>query len=244
MRRYRSGFSMIEIVIMVIAFSVMATILLVGYGTWQRGMAIASVQNDVKQGVAGLGNFKNFNNGYPPNLAGIDFKSSPNVALALWTNASGIPVYTNLTPDQNVALLLFACNAYMPVTDGSTVYNTACEVAGQNLHVSGQKSSNIVFKGPTITQADLKLTCGAVCDTATQNIITIFQQQGGTWPLTVTGTSVSLPAPTNFNATGNATAFCLQGTSPVYSDIVFHATNTDDHIQNGPCPSNPSLHYP
>lgn len=233
-----------EILIAVVVLSVMASILLVGYGTWQRSMAVASVQSDLTQGAVGLKNFKNFNNGYPPNLAGIRFVGSPNVALALWTNASGVPVYENLTPDQNAQLLLFACNAYMPIVNNGTTYNTACSFAGQNIHVSGQKTTNVVLKGPTVEMSEFELTCGPICDQAQQDILDIFAQQGGTWPLSVTGDAVALPAPTNFSPTSNATAFCLQATSPAYNDIVFHVTNADERIQSGPCPDNPELHYP
>lgn len=235
---------MVEIIIVVTVLAIMFSILVVGYGTWQRSVAVSSVQSDVTQGAIGLRNFKNFNNGYPPNLAGMDYAGSPNVALALWTNAPGVPTYENLSTEENVQLLLFACNAYMPITDGGTTYNTACSLAGKNVHVSGQQSSNIVLKGPTVTLADFDLTCGPACDTARQNILNIFQQQGGTWPLAVSGETVALPPPTNFTATSNATKYCLQGTSPKYADIVFHVTNTDERIQAGPCPDDPELHYP
>lgn len=238
------GYTIIEILVIVVVLGIMATILLIGYGTWQRSIAVGSIQSDLTQAAVGLKNYRNFHNNYPPNLAGINFAGSPNVALALWTNAPGVPVYEDLTPDENTQLLLFACNAYMPVVSGGTTYNTACSVAGQNLHVSGQKSSNVLLHGPTVNLSDFVLTCGSVCDAARQNIIDIFQQQGGTWPLAVSNNSVTLPAPSNFNPSDNATAYCLQGTSPDYSDIVFHVSNTDNAIQSGPCPENPALHYP
>lgn len=244
MRSSKGGFTVVELIIIVVVIAILAAITMVGYGNWQRSVATSSVQNDITHGAIGLKNYANFNTGYPPNLAGIDFQGSENVSLALWTNAQGVPVYSNLTPDENTQLLLFACNAYMPITDGGTTYNTACSIAGQNLHVSGQKSSNIVLKGPTVTLSDFSLTCGPACTTARQQILDIFQQQGGTWPLTVSNNTVVLPKPSNFTATTNATAYCLQGTSPTFADIVYHITNTDTNIQAGPCPDNPALHYP
>lgn len=244
MHSHTKGFTFIEIIIMVATLGILLVMVAVGYGAWQRGTAITAVKGDLTQAVVGLRNFENFNNSYPPNLAGIKFEVSPHVAVALWTNAEGIPVYENLTPDQNVQLMLFACNAYMPVVDGGTTYNTACTVAGQNVHIKGQKSSNIVFHGPSVDLSDFELTCGPACDTAQQNIISIFEQQGGTWPLTVTGTSVPLPNPTNFAPTSNASKYCLQGISTAQPDIVYHATNTDKHLQEGPCPEDPELHYP
>lgn len=244
MRSIKGGFSVVELLIIIVVITILAAISIAGYGTWQRSAATSSVKNDITHGAVGLKNYANFNNGYPPNLAGIDFKGSSNVSLALWTNAQGVPVYSNLTPDENTQLLLFSCNAYMPITDGGTTYNTACSTAGQNLHVSGQKSSNIVLKGPTVQLSDFTLTCGAACTTAQQKILDIFAQQGGTWPLTLSNNSVPLPKPSNFTATSNASAYCLQGTSPAFPDIIYHVDNGDKNLQDGPCPNDPTLHYP
>lgn len=241
--QFRRGFTIIEIIVIVAVIAILATLVVLGYSGWKHHVELMSVQSDVTEGANSLEVYKNFKNSYPPNLAGANFAGSPYVALALWTNAPGVPSYTNLTPDQNAQLFLNACNAYMPITSGGTTYNTACTYAGINMHVSGQNSSNVVLHGPTINATDFTLTCGNACTTAQNTITAIFQQQGGTWPISVPKGSVALPAATSFSATGPATSYCLQGTSPDYSDIVYHISS-GGALQSGPCPNNGSLHYP
>lgn len=243
MKRLRAGFTIIELLVVIIVISILATIVLLGYGAWQRSVANANVQSDVQQATSALKMYQNFSNDFPPNLGGVSFASSANVALKLRTNATQVRVYSGLTGDQNAQLFLNACNALMPITSGGTTYNTSCSFAGNNIHAAGTVSSNVVWQGPTIQQSDIILSCGAACNTATQTMINQFLAQGGAFPLTVPKQNVSLP-PYNLQSTGPATRFCLEGVSVPYGDIVYHTTSENMLVVSGPCPSDPALHYP
>ena len=154
-----------------------------------------------------------------------------------------MPVYQNLTADQNAQLLLNSCNGFMPVVSGGTTYNTACVYNGNNMHIKGQVTSNVILNGPTINQADFVLTCGASCSAAQNSIISTFIAQGGSFPITVPSKGSTLPAPTIVNA-GNASRYCLEARSPAYSDIIYHAAPSSSSPEQGACPADAALHYP
>lgn len=243
MKRLRVGFTVVEVLVVIIVISILATLVMIGYGAWQRSVANSNVQSDVQQATSALKMYQNFSNDYPPNLGGVSFASSANVALKLSTNAAQVRVYSGLTSDQNAQLFLNTCNALMPIASGGTTYNTSCSFAGNNIHAAGTNSSNVVWQGPTIQQSAITLPCGAACTSATQTMISEFTAQGGTFPLSIPNKNVSLPAYST-QSTGPATRFCLEGVSVPYGDIVYHTTSENMLVVSGPCPSDPALHYP
>lgn len=244
MKRTRAGFTVIEILIVIVVIGILAGIVILTYGLWQRRVADANVRSDVQQATSALKMYQNFSNDYPPNLGGVGFAPSNNVAMTLSTNAAQVRVYSGLTTSQNAQLFLNTCNSLMPITSGGTSYNTSCSFAGNNIHVAGTNSSNVVWQGPTIQQSNVTLTCGSSCSTATTSLINEFLAQGGTFPITVPNQNVLLPPYSSTQSTGPATRFCLQGTSVQYSDVVYHTTSENMSVVVGACPSDPALHYP
>lgn len=243
MNRSRAGFTLIEIMIIISVLAILAAIAVVGWNGWRHRVDTSSVQNDLIHATAGLSSYQNFKNDYPPNLGGIDFAASPTVALKLSTNAAQIRVYTSLSPEENAQLFLNTCNASMPIKSGATVYNTSCTFAGQNIHVKGTSSSNVVWQGPTVDQSEVTLTCGAACNAAVATLISEFLAQGGSFPIAVPKNTVPLP-PYSLESDGPATRFCLEGVSATSDDIVYHTSSENKEVTEGPCPSDPELHYP
>ena len=236
------GFTIVEILVVVVIIAILAIIAIVVYNGSQRRSSAAVVSQTVSDARKSLQVYYSFNSNYPPNIANTEYAPPITVAVVLYTDAPQAPVYSGLTSSQNAQLFLNACNGYMPVTDGPTVYNTSCIYNGNNQHIKGTASSNVIIHGPTIDQSDFVLTCGASCDSAQSSIIATFLAQGGTFPITVPQSGSVLPAPTLL-ATGPATDYCIEGRSPQFSDIVFHGT-PDSAVTTGPCPNNPTLHYP
>lgn len=240
MKNRRRAFTLVELLIVMVVISILATIAIVAYGPWRHQTDETLVRNDLTQATSGLGSFMNFHGNYPPNLAGIDFSSSQDIALTLYTNAPFIGVYQNLTADQNAQLFLNACNANL-----NGLYNTVCTFAGNGVgakvHVKGTNSTNTVWPSP-INQSDIQLPGGGAYDAATAAIISQFQDQGGGFPVYVSGSSVSLPAPT-LQPNGPASDYCLEGRAGNFPDIVYHTTPRNATPTVGACPSNPNLHY-
>ena len=217
--------------------AILAGIVIVGYGAWRHRVSDSAVKSDLSQATSALTSHKNFKNLYPPNLADTGFAASSEVAMQLRTNSAQTPKYENLTPDQNAQLFLNSCNANIVSP------NTACTFAGNNVHVSGTGSSNVVWHGPTINAGDVVLSCGSACDAAAAAMKEQFLAQNGAFPISVPKNQVDLPAPTLVSS-GPASKFCLQANSGLYGDITYHTTSDDDAITVGPCPEDDELHYP
>ncbi len=240
------GFTIVELVAIVSVIGILASITIVGYNGWKHRTSDLTVKSDVVKAADGLKLYKSSRNDYPPNLAGTGFAASENVALTLYTNAPQIRVYDTLDPDQNAQLLLNACNASMPITspDEQTTYNTSCMFSGQNFHIKGQVSSNIVLSGPSITGAQFTLTCGPTCDSAINSIKNQFIAQGGTFPVEIPKKQVALPELSTNTSYGSATKFCLEGKSTLFTDIVYHVSSGTVGAQPTTCAVDPELHYP
>ena len=171
------AFTLVELFVIIVVIAILAAVSYMGYGSWQRSFADRAVQHDLLEASGGLERYKNSNNYYPSNLAGTGFAASPIVAMKFKTNSQQVPYYTSLTPDENAQLLLNSCNSYMPTVANGTTYNTACSFAGNNFHIQGTQSTNVLLQGPTIQQSEFVLTCGAVCDAAQASIVSVFGTQ-------------------------------------------------------------------
>ena len=240
----RHGFTIIELLVAITVIAILTSITMVSYGQWRHRTADNVLQSDMTQATAALTNFRNFQNNYPPNMAGTNFAASPNIALTLYTDAPSVGVYNNLAPDQNAQLLLNVCNANL-----NGLYNTVCTFAGNGrgakIHVKGTNSTNVQWPSP-ISKSTITSTMGsngADYQAAANSIISQFLAQGGTFDVIVGGSSgVALPAPTQ-TPNGPATMFCLEGRSAVYNDLIYHTLNDNSGLQSGACPNNPNLHY-
>lgn len=239
----RRGFTLVELLLIIAVIAILAAITIVAYNGVQRRSAAGVTSATVADALKSLQLYYTYNKAYPSNIADTEYVPPLTVGVAFYTDTTQQPVYKNLTPDQNAQLFINTCNGFMPVTSGGTTYNTSCVYSGNNAHIKGQVSSNVVIQGPTFGQADVTLSCGDACSAAQNNIIATFLAQGGTFPITVPKAGSALPKPTLVN-TGLATRFCLEGRSGQFTDVVYHSTSEDQTIEAGPCPPDPALHYP
>ncbi len=237
------GFTIVELLVAIAMIAVLAVIGLVTYTGIQRRSAQSVVQTSIGDAQKVLQAYYVFNRYYPSNIANTDYTAPLTVPLAFYTDSPQTPLYQNLSADQNAQLFLNSCNGFMPVVSGGTTYNTSCVYSGNNMHIKGTVSSNVILNGPTINEASFGLTCGSACETAQAGILSSFLAQGGTFPITVPKKGAALPAPT-MQTTGNATRYCLEGRSSGYSDVIYHVAPNSASIMDGPCPADPGLHYP
>lgn len=137
-----AGFTVSEILIVVVVIGILATITVVTYNGSQHRASDALVRQTISDASKSLQLHYALNaSTYPPNLANTNYIPPLSAPVILYTDSSQTPVYQNLNPDQNAQLFLNACNGFMPITSGSTTYNTSCSYAGNNAHVAGQVSS-------------------------------------------------------------------------------------------------------
>lgn len=238
------GFTLVELLIIISVVAVISSIAIVGYTPFQKRSASAATQAALDQARSRLELYNGLERDYPPNLAGVDYTPPDDVVITLYTNAPQIRIHQNLTQDQNAQLLLNACNASMPIYSGGELQNTSCAFAGNNFHVKGQRTSNVVLLGPVIQESKFVLDCGAECNEAQALIKQQFIEQGGTWPVSIPKKQTTLPPPTLLESYGKATKYCLEGRFVRYNDVVFHMQSGSTQINEGICPSDPELHYP
>lgn len=207
---------------------------------WQKNLADSLVKSDVTSGSTSLQSFRNFNNYFPPNLAGTKLAASKGVVLVLYTNSPSMGVYQSLTPGENAQLLLNVCNANL-----SETYNTICvfagvgKGAGAKIHVKGTVTSNTQWRSP-IYQQDVVLP--ASHESIALGIVEQFLAQGGTFPVIVSGNNTALPEPTKV-PNGPATRYCLEGRSANYQGLIYHTVDNNTNVLSGACPNDPELHY-
>ena len=237
------GFTIIEVLVITIIVALLVGITVVVYSGMQERLADSAVRDTIGRANGVLQIYGAADHQYPANIAGTDYAPPISVAVALYTNATQVPVYADLTTKQNSQLFLNTCNGSMPIENGGTIYNTACVFNGNNLHVKGTVSSNVVIQGPSIDSSDLVLTCGAVCTATRDTILATFLAQGGTFPISVISSGSTLPQPT-LTSMGEGTRYCLEGRSAQFSDIIYHSTSDEVGIFAGACPADPELHYP
>lgn len=241
-RRHTSGFTIVELIVVIAIIGILAGITLVGYANWKRTTADSTVRSDMQQAVAGLESYRNFKKNYPPNLAGTNFAASDGVALTLSTNAPFVGSYANLSPDENTQLFLNSCNANIFATPNNTACQAQASGGGAKIHIKGTAGANTIWPSP-IQEASVQLSCGAACTQAVQSMISEFKAQGGTFPIVVSRTSTPLPEP-NLTPNGDANKYCLEGRSADYPDVSYHtASDASSGIAAGPCPNDPTLHY-
>ena len=85
------GFTVVELVIVIVVIGILAGISTVGYGAWRDRAAKTEVMSDLRNAAFAMNNHRNFNNVFPTGstaLATVGFKQSPNVTVLLKTTSS------------------------------------------------------------------------------------------------------------------------------------------------------------
>lgn len=242
-RKVNRGFTLVELLVVVIIITILAIITIVAYNGLQYRSADSVVQNSISQAARSLEYVNSTYDRYPSNLAGADYAAPDEVAMSMYTDAPQTPRYQGLTASENAQLFLNTCNGNMPIIQSGTTYNTACAYNGNNAHIKGQNASNIVIHGPQFSAADFILRCGSLCDSVRDTILQQFNEQGGTFPITVPKKQVALPVPTLVTE-GSGTRYCLEARSVQYDRIVYHALSGSSAVLTGSCPNDTELHYP
>lgn len=238
--KYRGGFTITEVLIVVVVIAILASIGVVAYNGIQQRAAAAEVTDDISKANDNLKLSYLDNRSYPHNLSGTGFISNPDVAITLYTNAPFIGVYSNLTDEQNAQLFLNTCNANLGGTQ-----NTSCTFnakgGGAKIHVAGTNGSNTQWP-IEIEQSDVVLTCGGACTTAQNKMIQEFINQGGSFPIRA-ARGVALPDPDPGAPNGPATKYCLEGRSGRFAEIVSSISSGEGTIKKQPCLLGSELHY-
>lgn len=82
------GFSLVELIVVISTIGILATITIVGYGSWQKNVITSQLKSDLSGVAAAMEDYRNFNDVYPSTLP-TTFKPSDGVNLVV-TGGGGL----------------------------------------------------------------------------------------------------------------------------------------------------------
>ena len=86
-----TGFTLVELIVVIVAIAILAGITILGYGTWRQSVAEANVRSDLTQLAAAMNSAKTWSNGYPVFAADTNF-SSDAVAKKVFSPSDDITI--------------------------------------------------------------------------------------------------------------------------------------------------------
>lgn len=81
--QHTSGFTIVEITIVIIVIGILASITLVAYNGSQQQAATAQVKSDIKTATSQLESYRNFNTGYPTSQAAAQAANTLNASSGI-----------------------------------------------------------------------------------------------------------------------------------------------------------------
>ena len=86
-KRKKSGFTIVELLIVIAVIGILATITVIGYGSWRHSTLSAAVKSDLSGVISAMEDYRTFNNGYPTTLP-TTFTPSNGTALTIDPSSS------------------------------------------------------------------------------------------------------------------------------------------------------------
>ena len=78
----RTGFTIVELLVVIAVIGILASITIVGYGAWRKSAIATQVKSDLSSVITAMENERNFNSGYPsPTTIPSTVTASKNVTL-------------------------------------------------------------------------------------------------------------------------------------------------------------------
>lgn len=255
--KQRSGFSIVELIIVIVVIAILATIGVVAYNGVQRRSADTMVRDALSSANKAVQVEVTMTSGVLTALPS-NVRTNDSVKLTLVEKG---PHYSNMTAVQNGTLFNKVCNDLLADpslttihgTDGATdTYFTGCNqsTSGNSMQITSWSTQNLTTP---VTQANIQTlvdnapSSGYWADQqqVVQNFYTTlmnkYSAQGGTWPITSFWDSWAnqwsgVPAEALPSADPiDPDDYCIEAQSTKYSDIVYKATGADSEITPGKC---------
>jgi prepilin-type N-terminal cleavage/methylation domain-containing protein len=132
------GFTVVELIIVIVVIGILAGITVVGYGAWRDRAAKTEVTSDLRNAALAMNNYRNFNNAYPTSLTQTGFKESPNVTVTQVSgDASSFCINARSRVKTSIVYYVNSTNQIQPVPGTCTLM--APVIAAQTLSATSAK---------------------------------------------------------------------------------------------------------
>ncbi len=250
LRRSRSslGFTLVELMIVIVVIGILAAAAVVGYQGVQKRAVEASMLSDLSSSASIIENYGLQNNGIFPatDYLRSEFKSSPDISMTIVNPTIGV-YYTNLSTGQNAALFVNVCNSLaMPISSGANTYASTC--TGQwGMDINGGTHSSYLSTPIQQTFTLVGSACSnpdsnsaychpyyAAATNSTTALRNAFIAQGGTFPITMQN-NANAPLPTPSPLTGPSSTYCVEATSTRFTELRYKLTSENNQPVIGGC---------
>lgn len=89
MKRRQSGFTIVELITVVIVISILAGIVIFGFRSWRTSVAITEIKNELVNATSAIKMYRNSSGAYPAALSNVPYVSSANVSLVYTLRGGG-----------------------------------------------------------------------------------------------------------------------------------------------------------
>lgn len=245
----QSGFTIVELIIVIVIIGILAAISIIAYNGVQRNAADKAMKSDLEHASAEMQRLELADNGIFPTTLPDTIQSSPHVTLALKNSGTTTYYAGGLSPVQNGVLMAQICQDLVDEGVGKGINGGGKTVAfitgcGNWVHNSMQITGwdSEVYTTP-VTDTELlnysdNFTTSDSYNKAEESVIKNFYNQlvsrqvseGGSYPITSFwdswatptngGVSIeTLPAPQK------RPTYCMEATHDSYSDLKWHITD-------------------
>jgi len=252
-----TGFTIVELLIVIVVVGILVAISIVSYAGAQRSAGERATQSDLRQVAVEMQLGASKSSGTYPTALPSTIQKSTNVSLALKQSGT-VAFYSSLTTVQNGVLFAQICQNLIDeglgkgtnAGGGAEDYMTGCGNWNYNSTQIGgwspKKFTTPVQEATLLSYADTFTTNdnynknqAVVLKNFYHQLVSRLKRQGGTFPITSFWDYWSTPAsggvPFEPIGTGAAQpAYCVEATHASYSDILWHITETQK-LETGSC---------
>lgn len=114
----KNGFTIVEMIIVVVIIAVLALITVFAFGNWRARTARTEMKNETANGAIAAKNYRNFNGAYPTNQAGFDaiYKAGSSVTLTYSTADAGVTYCLKATSVNDTSIWYVGSAVPQPTT--------------------------------------------------------------------------------------------------------------------------------
>lgn len=191
----KSGFTIVELLIVIAVIGVLATITVVGYGSWKRSAMTAVVKSDLNNVASAMEDYRNFNNGYPTTLP-TTFSASEGVTLTMYAGGTATSYCIDgvSTEDPTIEFYIASETKDQGALEGTCGPSQGIPSVPTGLVVTSSTSTSVILSWTASTNYPLSYTAQCASDAAF-----IFDLRTSESPVATTSIG---------NLTPNTTIYC------------------------------------